>query len=555
MKINIKISRLMYGAGALLIASTIASCDTEALTDINKNPNAIDYPIAEYSFTEAVIKSVPGQSQRALAQGLQYMSTYKEVPAIGDKFYGFGGTATTGGTQGSFDVYQGTNTTTNGITTSTRSWSRLKALLEQLPGADNVNKRAAVEILRILLFHQRTDQMGDMPYSEAMKGNDNLKPKYDTQKSIYLAMLAELDAALTSMDPSKPNVFGNADPYFKGDVIKWKRFGYTLMARLGMRMSEVEPATAKTWVEKAAAGGLMSTFGDIAYIRHANVTGQMNPRVADMISGDFASPGGDNVEGSKWAAKFINYLKTTNDPRLPVLSVVWVPSGSSYTPDNTPASQKGMVNGSINTKPTDYDTYSEPSLVYIDRASPIITMGPAEAYLILAEGAARGWSVGTTAKAAYDNAVRQAMSQWALWPTVAPHNPNITTAQVDAYLAANPYVGGTLAQQLDQINTQKWVSLLGDDFEVWSNWRRIKYPVFNYANWTNTAGQKVSYPGNVTAGKMFRRFSLPLAERNTNGVNYLEAIKRQNFTEEQTDLLQGRMWWDIGPATGQSNTN
>jgi hypothetical protein len=63
----------------------------------------------------------------------------------------------------------------------------------------------------------------------------------------------------------------------------------------------------------------------------------------------------------------------------------------------------------------------------------------------------------------------------------------------------------------------------------------------------------VSYPGNVTAGKMWRRFSLPLDERNVNKDNYNEAIKRQSFSEETVDLLQGRMWWDVGPKTGQQN--
>ena len=396
--------------------------------------------------------------------------------------------------------------------------------------------------------------MGDMPYSESMKGLDVLKPKYDTQKSIYAAMLTELETALKSMDATKPNVFGNADPYFKGDVAKWKKFGYTLMLRLGMRLSDIEPATAKAWVEKAVAGGVMTASADIAYLKYANVTGQFNPRVNGYINGDFTSPGGDNIEGSKWSGKFIDHLKNTSDPRLPVLSVVWVPAGATYTPNNTPATQRGMVNGSINTRPTDFDTYSEPSLLYIDRGSPIITMGPAEAYLIIAEAAARGWSVGSTAQAAYDNGVRAAMAQWALWPSVAPHSGVITSAQVDAYLLANPYpAAGTFAQQLEVISTQKWVSLLGDDYEVYSNWRRTKYPVFNYANWTNTAGQKVTYPGNVTAGKMWRRFSLPIAERNVNPDNYYEAIKRQNYSEQELDLLQGRMWWDVGPGTGQSN--
>ena len=52
---------------------------------------------------------------------------------------------------------------------------------------------------------------------------------------------------------------------------------------------------------------------------------------------------------------------------------------------------------------------------------------------------------------------------------------------------------------------------------------------------------------------MWRRFSLPTDERNVNTANYNEAIKRQNFSDETVDLLQGRMWWDVGPKTGQKN--
>lgn len=526
--------KIQYMAGAIFIGSIMPSCNTSNLTDLNKNPNAIEYVIPEYSFTAAALASVPGQNLRALAQGLQYMASYQEIDGVGDKFFSFGGTA------GSFATYTG-------------QWNRLLQLKGQIPGPENVNKRAACEILRILDFHQKTDLIGDMPYSEAMKGLDNLKPKYDTQKSIYAAMLTELETALKSMDASKPNVFGNADPYFKGDVAKWKKFGYTLMLRLGMRMSDVEPATAKSWVEKAVAGGVMTIITDMAYLKYANVTGQFNPRANELVVEDFTTPGGDNRDGGKFAATFINLLKTTQDPRLPVISVVWVPSGNSYTPNNTHSVQRGLINGSINKLPSDFDTYSEPSLLYLDRGSPIITMGPAEAYLLLAEGALRGWNVGTTAKTAYENGVRVAMAQWALWPSVAPHSGVITTAQINSYLAANPYLtAGTFAQQLEQISTQLWVSLFGDDYEAFSNWRRTKYPVFNYANWT-VGGVKVPYPGNVTGGNMYRRFSLPTGERNVNPDNYYAAIKRQNFSEENIDLLQGRMWWDVGPGKGQSN--
>ena len=526
-------TKITYATGLVVLMSFMHSCKKGSLTDLNVNPDAITYLVTDYSFTAAALSSVPGQNYTALGQGLQYFSSYKEVPAAGDKFYNFGGTG------GTFAIYN-------------NQWNRLLQLENKLTGADNVNKKAACEILRVLAFHQQTDLLGDMPYTEAMKGLENLKPKYDTQKSIYLAMLGELEAALKSMDATKPNVFGSADPYFKGDVVKWKKFGYTLMLRLGMRMSDVETATAKTWVEKAVAGGVMTDNADIAYIKYANVTGQFNPRVTFMIDGNYASPGGDNVEGGKWAATFIDYLKSTNDPRLPVVSVVWVPSGTSYVADNTPAKQRGMISGSINTKPTDFDSYSEPSLLYLDKGSPVITMGPAECYLLLAEADLRGYSVGITAAAAYEKGVRAAMAQWALWPTVAPHSGNIATATVDAYLAANPFnAAGTNDDKLEQISTQKWVSMLGDDYEVYSNWRRTKYPVFNYANWKSSSGALSFYPGNVTAGKMWRRFSLPLDERNVNPTNYYEAIKRQNFSEETVDLLQGRMWWDVGPKTGQ----
>lgn len=527
--------RMIYVSIAVIILFAFQSCNDKELTDMNKNPNVIEYAIPEYTFTAAVHNSIPGQSYRALGGGLQYFAVYREVNGSGDKFYDFGGTA------GSFNVYD-------------NQWNRLLQLNAQIPGPENVNKRAAIEILRILAFHQATDVIGDMPYTEAMKGLGNLKPRYDTQKSIYTAMLNELETALKSMDPGKPNVFGTADPYFKGDISKWKKFGYTLMMRLGMRLSDVEPATAKTWVEKAVSGGVMSVFTDIAYRKFANIASQTNPRVDGLIAGDFVTPGGDNVFGGKWSAKFIDHLKNSKDPRLPILSVVWVPSGTTYVADNTVSKQRGMINGSLNTKPTDFDTYSEPSLLYLDRGSPIITMGPAEAYFLLAEAALRGWNVGTTPKAAYENGVRAAMAQWALWLTVAPHSGVISGTAVDTYLANNPYLtGGTFDQQLEQISTQKWVSMLGDDFEIYSNWRRTKYPVFNYKNWKLPNGTLSYYPGNVTGGKMWRRFSIPNEEKTLNPVNYFEAIKRQNFSEDQVDLLQGRMWWDVGPGTGQAN--
>jgi hypothetical protein len=552
---KIRLLIICFAAAGLLITS----CNPDSLTNLNRNPDEIAELVPEYAFTAVVLESYPSQ-HNGLAQGMQYYATYKEIPAVGDKFYNFNNM-----------IWDFNNTAdgqndgvghTNVNNVYRLQMQRLKQITDKIGnGPENVNKLAACTILKVLVFHRMTDALGDLPYSEAMKGDANRTPKYDTQESIYRQMLSELDAALTSMDKGQPDVFGKADPFYAGNIDKWKKLGYTLMMRLGMRMSEVEPALAQEWVEKAATGGVMTENGDIAYLRYADITDQNNPRVNSMISGNFAAPGGDNVEGGKWAATFINHLKSTGDPRLYVLSVVWQPVGdpktaTEYTPDTVAANQRGMVNGSINSIPADFHTYSEPSLLYLNRAAPYIVLSPAEAYLLRAEAAVRGWSVNITAEEAYEKAVRAAMARWSLWPAVSPHSGDIRTSDVDAYLAKNPFTG-TDEEKLQQIATQKWVSLFDDEREVWSNWRRVKWPVFNYANWDTDKEDPdnalVSYPANVTKGRMFRRFEFPLTEETLNGANLKEALDRQGFTREHVDQLQGRVWWDVDNGTGQSN--
>src|SRR5690606_12801839 len=100
----------------------------------------------------------------------------------------------------------------------------------------------------------------------------------------------------------------------------------------------------------------------IAYIQYSNTPGAINNKINSWINGNYNAPGGHNVEGGKDAATFIDYMKETEDPRLPVMSVVWEPkSDGSYTANNDIDVQRGMVSGSLNTRPTDFDSYSEPS--------------------------------------------------------------------------------------------------------------------------------------------------------------------------------------------------
>lgn len=502
-----------------IFVTVLPSCNKESLTDLNTPLNSVNYPIPAYLFTGALL-NMPKDNYSVLAQGMQYFSTYKEVPAIGDKYYSFNGTIA------DFSVY-------------TNQLNRLYQLNQAVQAPELINQRAMVRILRVYTYHQLTDVAGDVPYFNAVKGEEgNLSPKYDPQRDIYLDMFKELNEAALSFDASKPT-FGANDLFYKGDVSKWKKFAYTMMLRLGMRLTKVEPELAKTWVQKAIAGGVMTSDADIAKIQYSNSSGGMNVKIqASYLNGNYINPQDeDNVEGGKYAATFINKLKSTNDPRLPVISVVWVkqPGSNTYVADNNPAIQKGMVSGSLNTRPVNFGTYSEPSPLVLNVAAPIVILGPAEAYLLIAEAALRGWHNGMTAKEAYEKGVRAGMTQWAQWPAVAPSSNIIPSAQIDAYIAANPYKeNGSFEEQLQQISEQKWISMFGDDYEVYANWRRTGYPVLS----------PVNYPGNVTGGKMFRRLSIPISENLTNQANYLEALKRQGFSESTGDNLLTRVWWD-----------
>ena len=55
---------------------------------------------------------------------------------------------------------------------------------------------ALSHFIRAYVFFNLTIKVGDMPYSEAIEGEEgNYFPKYDTQKDIFLGLLNELDEA------------------------------------------------------------------------------------------------------------------------------------------------------------------------------------------------------------------------------------------------------------------------------------------------------------------------------------------------------------------------
>jgi hypothetical protein len=131
------------------------------------------------------------------------------------------------------------------------------------------NWLAISRIWRAYCFAHLTDLYGDIPYSDAGLGFDSAvyKPVYDPQSTIYPSLLSELDAAAQSLDASKSS-FGASDIIYAGSPGQWKKFAYSLMLRLGMRLTKVDAAAAQSWVTKALAGGVITQDADIAMMHY-----------------------------------------------------------------------------------------------------------------------------------------------------------------------------------------------------------------------------------------------------------------------------------------------
>src|SRR5258708_4401404 len=137
-------------------------------------------------------------------------------------------------------------------------------------------------------------------------------------------MLSVLDAAAQRLYGGKAT-FGSADLIYGGNTTQWKKFAYSLMLRLGMRLTKVDITKAQTWVTKAIAGGVITADADIAKMPY-NASGQkinQNPLALDLWNSDYiAQNGSTNTEGGKYQANWIDSLHAYKDPRLPVISGV-----------------------------------------------------------------------------------------------------------------------------------------------------------------------------------------------------------------------------------------
>src|SRR5574341_1843554 len=413
-------------AAAALIGS--ATGCTGDFADINTNPNGpVDVPPPSIlsSSIQNVVTSVGGTGLLNVRSAGLWVQYYSEIQYRDEDKY-----IERSGTSGGWDFYYG-------------ALEDFQRMIDKGVAANTPNWEAVGRIMKSYVFSVMTEAMGDIPYSEALKGAEVLNPKYDTQQSIYNALFVDLKTASDQIDPAGIG-FAIGDIMYNGDMTKWRKFANSLRLRLALHLSNVNATKGAAEAQAAVAAGVFTSNADNAQLMYRSTSPNRNPIYDNARSRD-------DYGMSK---TFVDSLTSWNDPRLPI-----------FAQPNRYGIYRGLPNGLNDGEGPPLDSISRIGAYWRETAAaPIALQTYAEVLFLQAEAAQRGWITGNAAQL-YADAIRAAMEQY-----------GISNANITAYLA-QPRVQYNPATGLTQIGYQKWASMFMQGLEAWTDYRRTLWTV------------------------------------------------------------------------------
>lgn len=478
-------SKSTWIIGIALVITVGQSACTKELTDINKNPNAVEIPQPDYLLTSVEKNAADvywggesnfGSSQLIIQQWAKIQYT------DADRY-----------------IYNGNSFTTLWSTLYANTLTDLKVLSKLAAEQENNNYIGIAHVLRAWNFQLLTDAYGAVPYKESGNIENSPLAKYDSQETVYKGVLNELDSALLLLDPAGEAVSG--DNIYEGDIDLWRRFANSLKLRVALRVADADPALAKQVVTKILASphSLMEDNSQSAKLIYDN-SPNWNP-----VANNFSTRNDYRISKT-----VVDRLTALKDPRLPVYAnlptdttikhYVGVPNGLTTSDANS----LGLAKTSL---PGDYFSADK---------SPAVIQAYSEVLFLRAEAAARGLS-NENASELYTQAIVASLQQF-----------GITDEQeISTYLAqkAVKYDPNNFKKS---IGDQKWIALFGEGLEAFAEWRRLDYPEL-----------KPAVAGNF-GKKMPVRFIYPSTEQTLNVKAYKQAVAQQG-----TDDLFTKLWFDV----------
>jgi hypothetical protein len=401
-------------------------------------------------------------------------------------------------------------------------------------------------------YHYMTlvDHYGDVPYTEAERGQTEgiFYPKYDKGSDIYEDLRKEIKEATDALDASKDNnskfdIFVASTATVATEITLWKRLGYSLLLRLGMRYTKLDVNKAKAIVIEAYNGGVMQSNADNIYIKNTTTAGAPD---VNFTNGRMGGVRGTNPFNYYLAEPLVKTLKNFADPRLKFMAAYYSPLQSTApsvaNPDTTTANQFGFPVGiDVSAFPTTHPSYRAPTgtgqafsqlnyNVVANTTTPSLVITHSQTQLLLAEAAFRGFLTGLpgalSAQQYYEAGIIASMDAYSIFPGTAGALP---TATEKANYLANPGVAYNATDALNLINTQYWIESFNNGYEAWCNWRRSRFPVLSPNLFNNNLN-----------GGFIRRFVYPPKEQTANTANYDAAVAGLGGP----DFLTTRIFWD-----------
>ncbi len=400
--------------------------------------------------------------------------------------------------------YYLTESTGKGFWDTSYKW--LKAVREMKTFAEeenNANYQAIALVLNAWITANLTDAFGDIPYSEALRLEENFqKPKFDKQKDIYTNLLDDLKKANAMFDVTKTlpeqDIFYHANVSTEG-IIKWKKFANSLSLRLLTRIlnrnGEVNVhQRIQEIVNDPVSYPIFQSNNDGATLDISGVAPFLPPIARPQDFTAYRAAG----------EFFVNTLKDNNDPRLSKFFTQAISNAS-----NTNIGYKGAPSGYALGSTFDY-TPSNLNQNLAKAPLKILVMPYAELQFILAELSFKR-IIGGNTKSYYENGVKAAVEQWG--------------NTIPANYFDNPKLA--FNNSLNQIMLQKYVALFFVDHQQWYEQRRTGLPVL-----PNNGGLQNN-------GKMPQRMLYPTNPRIMNTENYNAAVQQMGG-----DDINVKMWWN-----------
>ena len=395
-------------------------------------------------------------------------------------------------------------------------------------GAKPLNPYSALgKFFRAYFFVAMSNRVGDIPLTEALKANEKLfKPKYDTQKEVFIQALKWLDEANSDLETliKANDVTLSGDFYFKNDMKKWRKVVNAYQLRLLIALSKRADTEGDMQIKQKFASiisdptkyPLLNDMSDNLQYQYNSVQNKY-PTNPDNFGFDATR---NNMSET--------HIKTMTDLKDPRVFVVAEPADSMLRKGFKATDFEAYVGASTGEGLDDMSAKANKgfySFINLKRyyagytAEPAILIGYIEQCFNIAEAINRGWATGN-AEDFYKKGISASVKFY-----------GIADAEITKYLDQTTVkYSGNNATGLNQILTQKYLGFFQNSgWEAFYNQRRTGVPTFRVG------------PGNVNSNRIPKRWQYPISERNNNGDNYKAALARQ-FGAADKDDVNMDMW-------------